>query len=633
MRIRKRKLGLAFSDELNKVSRKAGHFSGKKLKEVDWEESLLSDFDPNDGEEKVSPWRLVLLGSLFIILFFGLFLRIFHLQVVRGEENREMADLNRIQVKVNHAPRGVIYDRNGKVLAENNPGFRLKDQFLTRDEVLLIEAKGDPQFNDLELDTVRSYPLGPVTSHILGYVGQVTAEELDTSQSGVKKSSPLPEKSPLTYKLGDRIGRAGIEKSYESYLRGIDGAEIIEIDAQGKPLRVLRRIDPIPGKNVYLSIDADLQKVSYESLKQGVEKVGSCCGAVVAENPQTGEILALASIPSYDGNAFTDPKRNSEVAGYFNDARAPMLNRAIAGVYPPGSTFKIVSALAGLYSGKINTKTQFEDTGIMNLGPYTFANWYFTSYGRKEGLVDTVKALQRSNDIFFYHVGDLVGEKVMGEVAEKLGYGKKVGIDIPGEVSGLIPTRAWKEKNIGEVWYPGDNLHMAIGQGFLLATPLQVLVSTAFMAEKGSLTTPHLVTKITSPQGAVIKEFRFDPIVKDVFKKEYIDLINKGLSEVPKDGGTAWPFFAFSIPTAGKTGTAEFGDPKGKTHAWYTAYAPEDNPQIAATALVEAGGEGSSVTAPIIKDIYTWYFNPDKTQLRSLDKGVIATESARILGE
>ncbi len=511
----------------------------------------------------------------------------------------------------------------------------MKDKFLTRDEVLAMEAKGDPEYNNLETDAIRYYPMGEVTSQILGYVGQVTQEELDQSQGDVvKKSALLPDKSPMTYKLGDRIGRAGIEESYESYLRGVDGADIIEIDAQGKPLRVLRHIDPIPGKNIYLSIDADLQKVAFNALKKGVEGASSCCGAVVVENPQTGEILALASYPSYDGNAFTDPKRNSEVTNYFNDPNAPMLNRVIGGTYPPGSTFKIVSALAGLYSGKINAQTQYEDTGIMSLGPYTFANWYFTEYGKKEeGMMDVVRALKRSNDIFFYNVGDLVGETVLDEVAEKVGYGKKVGIDIPGEVDGLLPTRAWKEKNVGEPWYPGDNLHMAIGQGFLLATPLQVLTSTSFMAEKGSLTTPHLVTKITSPAGAVMKEFHFDPIVKDVFKKDYIDLVNKGLAEVPQDGGTAWPFFNFSIPTAGKTGTAEFGDPKNRTHAWYTSYAPVDNPQISATALVEAGGEGSNVSAPIIKDIYTWYFNPDKTHIKSLDSYAIATESAKALGE
>lgn len=613
MKPRKRKLGLAFSDEMQKVS-SLGKANQKKILDSSWQENLLPYYHPNESSEVVSPWRIIFLVSIFLITFFGLFLRLFHLQIAQGKENRERADLNRIAIKVVHAPRGVIYDRNGKVLAENNPGFRLEGQVLTRDEALSLEAKNDPRFNQLEMDTIRYYPLGEITSHILGYVSQVSGDELQTSSS---------------YKLGDRIGRSGIEKTYENYLRGRDGAEIIEVDAQGNRLRMLRKINPIPGKNVYLSLDADLQKVTFQALKNGVEKSGSCCGAAVAVNPQIGEVLSLVSLPSYDNNAFTDPKRSQEITDYFNTPSAPLLDRVIAGVYPPGSTFKIVSALAGLSSGKITASTQFEDTGIMNLGPYTFANWYFTGYGRKEGLVDVAKALQRSNDIYFYKVGDLVGEKVLGETAQKIGYGKKLGIDIPGEVDGLIPDDVWKQKNIGEPWYPGDNLHMAIGQGFLLATPLQVLSSTSFIAGNGNLFLPHLVTKITTPGGETLKEFKFDPLVKGVFKKEDLNLVRLGLSKVPKEGGTAWPFFNFSIPTAGKTGTAEFGDPKGKTHAWYTSYAPEDNPSIALTVLIEAGGEGSTNASPVAKDIYTWYFNSDKTHLKSLDINQIASDSAK----
>lgn len=621
MRTRKRKLGLAFKDEINKVNRQFGHF-GKVSKDPEWQDNFLPNFISEDETEKVSPWRLVVLACVFLVVFFGLFLRLFHLQVVQGKENRELADSNRIQVKVIHAPRGVVYDRNGKILAENNPGFRLKEKFISRDEALSLEAKGERAIDGLEVDAIRYYPLGPITAHILGYVGQISPEELaDPKYTG--------------YRMGDRIGRSGIEQVYEPYLRGKDGAEIIEVDALGKKLRSLRKVDPTPGKNIYLAIDADLQKVAFESLKAGLEKVGSCCGAAVGVDPKNGEVLVLASLPSFDGNAFTDPKRNDEVGGYFNDPLSPMLNRAISGTYPPGSTFKIATALAGLFSGKITAQTQIEDTGVMYLGPYSFANWYFTEYGRKEGMVDIIKALQRSNDIFFYRVGEMVGEKVLGETAVKIGMGKKLGIDLPGEADGLIPDNAWKEENTGESWYPGDSLHMAIGQGFVLSTPLQILTATAFVADDGNLIQPHLVTKITQPGdiNAVVKQFKFEPIVKDIFSKEEIDLVKQGLSTVPKDGGTAWPFFSFSIPTAGKTGTAEFGDPKNRTHAWYTSYAPVDNPQIALTVLVEAGGEGSNASAPIAKDIYTWYFNPDKSNIKSLDSYAIATESAKTLGE
>lgn len=621
MKNRHKRLGLAFKDEINKVNRPFGHFRGVSG-DLAWQDNFLPNFEPEERWEKVSPWRLVALACVFLVVFFGLFIRLFHLQVVQGKENRELADSNRIQIKVIHAPRGVIYDRNGKILAENNPGFRMKEKFISRDEALSLEAKGNQAVDELEVDAIRFYPLGLVTAHILGYVGQISPEELeDPKYAG--------------YRMGDRIGRSGIEQVYEPFLRGTDGAEIVEVDASGKKLRSLRKVDPVPGKNIYLAVDADLQKVVFDSLRSGLEKVGSCCGVVVGVNPKSGEVLVLAASPSYDGNAFTDPKRNEEVEGYFNDPLSPMLNRAISGTYPPGSTFKIATALAGLSSGKVTSQTQIEDTGVMFLGPWSFANWYFTEYGRKEGLVDIIKALQRSNDIFFYRVGEMIGEKILGETAVKIGFGKKIGIDLPGEADGLIPTNAWKEKNIGESWYPGDTLHMAIGQGYVLATPLQILAATSFIADDGNLIQPHLAVKITQPDdiNAVVKQFRFEPIVKGIFKQEAIDLVKRGLSTVPKDGGTAWPFFSFSIPTAGKTGTAEFGDSKGRTHAWYTSYAPADNPEIALTVLVEAGGEGSNASAPIAKEVYTWYFNTDKGNIKSLDNFAIASESAKALGE
>lgn len=620
MRGRKKRLGLAFKDEMLKVSRKSGHFKPVKANFGDWEDVFLPQFESTENLYKLSSWRLVVIASIFLIVFFGGFLRLFHLQIVLGNENRGLADSNRIRIKVIHAPRGVIYDRNGKVLAENNPGFRLKDKFLSRDEALSLEANKNPQLDALEIDAIRNYPLSPITSHVLGYVGQISEEELKEPQY-------------KNYKIGDRIGRSGIEQIYEQVLKGKDGAEIIEVDAAGKRLQTLRKIDPIPGQNIYLSLDADLQRVAFNSLSDEIKKADSCCGATVSENPQTGEILSLVSWPPFDANAFTDPTRNKEVSGYFTDPNSPLLNRAISGTYPPGSTFKIASSLAGLYSKKITKDTKFEDTGIMHLGPYSFANWYFTSNGKTEGWVDLTKALQRSNDIYFYQVGQLVGEKILGEVAEKIGMGKKLGIDLPGEANGLIPTNEWKVKTIGQQWYPGDSLHMAIGQGFLLTTPLQILAETAFIAADGNLYQPHLATKITTADNFTLKQFHFDPLVKNLFSKEDLNLVKSGLNLVPKEGGTAWPFFNFSIPTAGKTGTAEFGDPKNKTHAWYTGYAPVDNPQIVATTLVEAGGEGSNVSAPVVKQIFTWYFNSDKAHIKSLDTSPVAADAAKALGE
>ncbi|KKR81095.1 MAG: Peptidoglycan glycosyltransferase [Candidatus Daviesbacteria bacterium GW2011_GWA1_41_61] len=623
MRSKKRKLGLAFSDELIKVDGSTHHLKKSGTSGEGWEEMLLPQAAAEVVESEISSWRLLVLAVLVLAAFFGLFLRLFQLQVVLGNYHQQLADSNRVQMKIIHASRGVIYDRNGKILAENIPGFRMgKNLFISRDEALKWEAQDNPRFAELEIDNIRYYPYGEVAAPVLGYTGEISEEEMKGSSS---------------YRLGDRLGRAGIEKSYEAQLKGVDGAEIVEVDAQGKKLRLLRRIEPTPGKNIHLSLDIDLQKVAFQSLKKGVSEAKSCCGAVVALDPQSGEVLTLVSLPSYDANTLTDPRRIEEAAGYFNNENAPFLNRAISGTYPPGSTFKITSALAGLSLGKINSRTKIEDSGVVSIGPYKYANWYFTQYGKTEGLVDIVKALQRSNDIFFYRVGEYVGEKELGRVAKSLGFGRKLRIDLPEEAEGLIPTNEWKQENIGEVWYPGDTLHLAIGQGFLLTTPLQVLTQTAFIADKGSLIQPHLLSKITSPEGFTIKEFSFEPIVKDIFKKEDLEIVGEGLKLVPKLGGTAWPFFNFSIPTAGKTGTAEFGDPEGKTHAWYTSYAPAENPRIALTVLVEAGGEGSSIAAPIAKEIYTWYFNDDKTNIKSLDKNPLSTnsgtESGKTLGE
>lgn len=617
--MKKNRFGKAFPDQLNKVSFKFGHFHKHKETETGFSDFLISGRAHASATELMSEWRKVFLTAVFLISLSILLFRLFHLQVIEGSDMRALADSNRIQVKVIHAPRGVIYDRNGKILAQNEPGFRLleatpsarKAKYLSRDEAVKLEVENDPRFKNLEIDNIRTYSYGEKTAHVLGYVGEITEEELKNPQF-------------MNYKPGDKIGRGGIEEAYEKVLKGIDGGEIIEIDAQGKKLRTLRKTEPIHGQNLYLSLDSALQSVAFDKLREASEKSGVCCGALIAQNPQNGEVLALVSYPSFNPEDLSLALTASD---------SPLLNRVIAGTYPPGSTFKIASSLAGLSSKKITSKTLYEDTGVMSLGPFTFANWYFTQYGRKEeGGVDIVKALQRSNDIFFYRLGQEVGEQILSDTSKKLGLGKNSGIDIPGEVSGLIPDNGWKVKNIGEVWYPGDTLHMAIGQGYVLTTPIQINNLISIIAADGKQYPPHLALKITSPKGSKIKDFKYDPTYYKEFKEEDIQLVKEGLEAVPQNGGTAWPFFTFPIRTAGKTGTAEFGHPKNKTHAWYSSYAPADYPHIAMTVLIEAGGEGSTNASPVAKEIYRWYFSDDKKNLIK-DLGPIATESARTLGE
>lgn len=623
------KFGKAFPDQINKVQSKIRHRSRDGFGGGDWQETFIAPVSDLDQSPLMTVWTKVVLVSLTLLIFSGLFMRLFHLQVAEGKSNRELADSNRIQVKVIHAPRGVVYDRNGKIIAQNEPAFRLKEasssserfKTISREEALKLEVDNDPRYYNLEVDHQRAYPYKEKTSHILGYVSEITKEEMDDQVKNYRGASSYAYSgaSSYAYRPGDKIGRGGIEESYEKVLKGIDGGEVIEVDAAGKKIRTIRKKDPIPGQNLVLNINADLQWVAYEKLKEGLEKAKSCCGSVIIQDPHTGGVLAMVSFPAFDP---------LDIESAITAPNSPMLNRVIAGLYAPGSTFKIASTLAGLNSGKIKADTIIEDTGVVQLGPYKFANWYFNQYGRKDGPVDAVKALQRSNDIYFYRLGQTIGEEDLGKGAKMLGLGEKLGIDIPGESKGVIPNDEWKQENIGDVWYPGDTLHMSIGQGFVLTTPLQISNMTAYIAADGKQFPPSIAHQIKTPDGLVVKEFKFDPINRAKFKQADLQTVKRGLEAVTKEGGTAWPFFTFPIQTAGKTGTAEFGD-LTKTHAWYTGYGPINNPQITITAMAEGGGEGSSATGPIVKEIMRWYFSPDKNNLMK-DISPIASDAAQL---
>ncbi|OGE32915.1 hypothetical protein A3C59_01785 [Candidatus Daviesbacteria bacterium RIFCSPHIGHO2_02_FULL_36_13] len=616
---KKRSLGFGFPDELAKVTSKRSFSLSKvgyfKKEEKEWKDLLLPNFDLSFGSKlSRSPWRITAFYIICLISFFVIFIRLYHLQIAKGEENKRLADGNRIQIKLIHAPRGVIYDRNGKILASNSPAFRLfnpeskKARLITRDEALELEVKNDPRAINLEVDNVRTYPMGEQFAHVLGYVGEISEDQLKTD---FKK-----------YNLGDRVGKSGIEAQYESLLRGIDGGEIIEVDSSGRKLRTLRENVPIAGQNIYLTIDADLQNIIYQQFAKTLPKVGSCCGAALAVDPKSGQVLALLSYPSFDPNYFTSKQDDSAILEIFQNPSSPILNRAISGAYPPGSTYKIVSSLAALSSGKINANTAFQDNGIIHLGSFSFSNWYFTQYGRTEGSVNLLKGLQRSNDIYFYEIARIIGEKELIDWSRKLKLGSKMEIDLPGEEMGLVPDDGWKRENFGEGWYPGDTLHMAIGQGFLLTTPLQVLGFTSFVANNGVLYKPQLI----------LSDFKPKILISNITSQERIDLIKDGLELVTKNGGTAWPFFTFPISTAGKTGTAEFGDSRNRTHAWYTGYGPSTDPKIAMTVLIEGGGEGSSVASPIVKEAFRYYLSEDKNNLIK-DLYQEASPAARTLGE
>lgn len=624
MRRKSRSLGHAFSEEVIKIT-KGRNTKFAKDDDGKWKDSLIPNFDLSFKQNFIrGPWRTTVLIAFTLVVFFILFLRLFHLQIIEGKSSRDVADGNRIQIKIIHAPRGVIYDRNGKILSANSAAFRLyepdikKTRLITREEALEMDVKNDPRAQNLEVDNVRTYPKGEGFAHVIGYVGEISPEDLQKPQF-------------KNYKLGDRIGQTGIEAQYESFLKGIDGGEVIEVDSKGRKVRTLRRNAPIPGQSIYLTIDADLQEKLNQLIKDTLAKTGRCCAAAIASDPTSGQILALTSFPSFNPNLFTNSLDEEEISSIFRRTDSPILNRAIAGTYPPGSTFKIITSLGVLASDKITPETIFEDTGVIYLGTFRFSNWYFNQYGRVEGPVNLVKAIQRSNDTYFYQASRIIGNDSIASWAKKLHLGNKLNIDIPGEVDGLIPDDSWKFKNFGEHWYPGDTLHMAIGQGFVLTTPLQILGITSFIAADGQLFKPQLVSKITN-ENRITRDFKKQVLVSNITAKDKVKIIAEGLKKVPQTGGTAWPFFTFPIPTAGKTGTAEYGDPKGATHAWYTSFAPAEDPKIAMTILIEGGGEGSSVSAPIAKEVYRWYFSPDKSKLIQ-DVYIPATESGRTLGE
>lgn len=389
-------------------------------------------------------------------------------------------------------------------------------------------------------------------SHVLGYVGE-----------------------------GDReiVGKDGLEKVYDERLRGQAGGLLVETDTNGTVVREIGRSEPEAGEDLVISLDAPLQQKAYELL-------AGRKGALVAGNPQTGEILAMVSSPGF---------KPDQVAQYLADPGLPLFNRAISGVYPPGSTFKLVTAVAALEEQQIDASTRIEDTGVVTIGPYRYANWFFTQYGRTEGSLDLIGAIKRSNDIFFYRLGEKLGIVSLSEWAKFFGLGRPTGIDLPGEAGGLMPDPAWKEMVKKESWFLGDTLIAAIGQGDILMTPLQVNQMTAVIAAGGIWCRPHLVGEPDC------KKLDLNP--------KTIALVAEGMSQVTQAGGTAFPFFDFPVPVAGKTGTAEFGDPQNKTHAWFSGFAPIDNPGIVVTVLLEGGGEGSYQAAPVAKELLSYWFS------------------------
>ncbi|PIU03652.1 hypothetical protein COT44_02060 [Candidatus Shapirobacteria bacterium CG08_land_8_20_14_0_20_39_18] len=513
--------------------------------------------------------RYLLFYSLLIIGFLILVGRLVQLTIIEGAVNRGSADNQRLRLRKISALRGIIYDRNGNSLVRNTPVFKIcsgqPNQCREIDQLKALQMEAANQDANLVIDNGRQYLYGQATAHLLGYLSEASETEV---RNGTRDA-------------GQKIGRSGMEQQYNQTLKGTDGGELVEVNTNGETLRAIGKKEPVAGKDLYLTVDANLQKVAYQAL-EGKK------GAVVASNPKTGEILALVSSPSFD---------SSQIAQGLNDSNLPLFNRAIGGVYPPGSTFKIIVAAAGLESGTINSQILINDPGIINVNGYHYSNWYFTQYGKTEGLINITTALKRSTDTFFYQLGEMTGAPKIIDWAKKFGVGNYTGIDLDGETTGFMP-----DPQTG-TWFLGNTYHLSIGQGALGLTPLQVNQMTSVIASGGKLCKPTLISDNQNTRQSDCQNIGIKP--------ETIKIITEGMKEACSTGGTAFPLFGFQPEVACKTGTAEYGDPQGKTHAWLTAFAPADKPEIAVTVLVEGGGgggEGSAVAAPIAKKVLEEYF-------------------------
>jgi penicillin-binding protein 2 len=547
---------------------------------------------------------------LILCLVFALLLmRLFTLQVVRASYYSRLSDANRIRTVLIPAPRGIIFDRNGNALVRNIPAFGVlknnKVEWVDRDEALKKVTRGQEVLAIVK----RDYVYKDIFAHVLGYVGQVNSDEL-----------LLP--AFKDYGISDFTGRMGLEEQYEKFLHGKNGKQLYEVNAKGERIRLLGEQEAQQGAVLNTTLDVDIQKTAVTAMKD-IQR-----GAVVVTDPRDGSVLALFSKPSFDPNLFTRESSYEPVGDYkkkedilLDGEKFPLLNRAISGVYPPGSTFKIVTSLAALQSNSITEDTEFEDTGILSVGGSNFGTWAYLEYGKKEGMLDVRRAIIRSNDIFFYDAARKTGVDTLSFWAKELGLGEKSGIDIPGEVKGVVPNPKWKEEEVGEQWYLGDTINMSIGQGFLETTPLQVNRYTQLVANGGTFFKPHLL------KGDV------KILKKDFILSKNIGIVRDGMKGACEPGGTGYPLFGFKVKnphltpdgldyvkdaSAGadmvhvtmgcKTGTSEAHGDNAKSHAWFTVFAPFYNPEIAITVLAENAGQGSDIAAPVARDIMKAYF-------------------------
>ena len=537
------------------------------------------------ASENSQSWLTWFLRGILVLLFLVLFAKLFETQIIKGSYFKNLSQENRIRKVEIPAPRGKILAKGGEVLA-GNIQIKKKIEFTASGGFALTDISSGENAEDTVSDYTRYYPMGEKLSHALGYLSKVGDDEVGKINPGCPQKGP---RSPTSL-----IGKTGLEEAYECTLSGIPGEEIIEVDATGKTVRILGKKDPVPGKDIQTTIDYGLQT-------EVANQMSGKKGAAIVTSPD-GSILAFYSYPGFDPNVFVSEKGRESIGDLLTSEDLPFFNRVIGGTFHPGSVFKPLVAIAALESGAIDRNFVYSDTGVIKVGDYSYSNWYFTEYGRTEGPIGLTKAIARSTDTFFYTIGQLTGPEKIAEWADTFGLNAQTGIDIGGEVKGLIPTPEWKKKVKNETWFLGNTYHMSIGQGDVSLTPIEVNSYISAIADNGKLCTPHFVN--VQPGVFGCKQIKV--------KQNNLDLVKEGMAGACSTGGTAYTFFDFPQKHGGvqvdcKTGTAEVGT-DGTPHAWFTFFAPADNPQIVGTILVEKGGEGASVAGPVARKIADYYF-------------------------
>ncbi|WP_353683419.1 penicillin-binding protein 2 [Thermodesulfovibrio sp. 3907-1M] len=563
-------------------------------------------------------------GIIFLI-FIIILLRLWQLQILNTEKYKKLAEQNRIRIIKIPAPRGIIYDRNGIPLVENIPSFaalispeyadkvdinllskilnippdELQNRLKTKIESIYmpIKIKDDLTFKEIAMlearrseipgliiqtELKRHYPFGPATAHLLGYLGKITEQQI--------KNNPQYQSLP-SYFL---VGQTGLEKLFDERLMGIPGEKIVEVDALGRELRLIKESPPVKGEDIYLTIDALLQEAAYKSFD-------TLTGAFVAIKPDTGELLALLSSPSFDPNKFVEGVTEAYWNELISNPKNPLLNRAVQGLYAPGSTFKIITALAGLEEGVITPdKVLVNCNGGISVGQWTFGCWKKEGHGP----VNLRKALVESCDVYFYELGRILGIKKIHKYATLLGLGSSTGFN-SDEKSGLVPDDEWKKKVKKSSWFLGDTFNTAIGQGFLKVTPLQMARVMAIVVNGGLKVTPYII-RGDEPRK---ENLNLNPKNLDIIKEALSGVVNE-------PSGTASGARSYIIKFGGKTGTVQVISKKLKEkvsykniehHAWFIGFAPVENPEMAFSVIVEHGGSGGAVAAPVARNILEGY--------------------------